>query len=86
MLLNITEFIQIKAEFIVSGALTVNFTTHWANSADDKLMIFSYFLQKTGFDISFKVSPFKTICMECQNAFFGGEKKEKYFKMSSAVA
>ena len=47
--------------------------TLWANSADDKL-VFSYFSQKTGFDISCKLSPQETICMKCQILFFGGEK------------
>ena len=29
--------------------------------------IFSFFSQKTGFDISCKLSPLETICMKCQN-------------------
>ena len=40
------------------------------------------FSQKTGFDISCKLSPKETICMKCQILFFGKNKK-KYFKMSS---
>ena len=52
----------------------LTFTTLWAFSADDRLMIFSYFSQKTGFDISCKLFPF----------FCFLEKKEKYFKMLSA--
>ena len=47
----------------------------WANSADDKLMMFSYFSQKTGSDISCKLSPLETICMKCQNQFSGKNKK-----------
>ena len=55
--------------------------TLWANSVDDKVMIFSYFSQKMGIDISCKLSPLKeTIHMKCQIPFSG----EKYFKMSSA--
>ena len=42
---------------------TLSSTTLWANSADDKLMIFSYFSQKIGFDISCKLS------LKCQNLF-----------------
>ena len=42
------------------------FITIWANSADDKLMTFFHFPHKTGFDISCKLSPLKTTCMECQ--------------------
>ena len=30
---------------------------------------FSYFYQKTGFDISCKLSPLETICMKCQILF-----------------
>ena len=41
-----------------------------AHSADDKLIVFLFF-QKTGFDISCKVSPLETICMKCQNLFSG---------------
>ena len=35
-------------------------------SADDNLNYFPNFLQKTGFDISCKLSPSETICMQCQ--------------------
>ena len=45
------------------------------NFYHDKLVIFSYFSQKTGFDISCKLSPLETICMKCQNLFFGKNKK-----------
>ena len=38
-------------------------------SADDILKYFSYFSQKTGFDISCKLSPKETICMKCQILF-----------------
>ena len=47
----------------------VTFTTLWANSAIDKLMIFLFSFQKTGFDISCKLSPMETICMKCQILF-----------------
>ena len=55
----------------------------WANSADNKLMIFFIFSQKIGFDISGKLSPRETICMKCQS-LFSWEKSEKYFKKLSA--
>ena len=51
-------------------ALTI--TTLWANSADDRLMVFSYFSQKIDFDIS-----------KCQS-LFSGRNMKKYFKMLSA--
>ena len=46
--------------------LYLTLTTLLANSADDKLACFSYFSQKTGFDISCRLSP---ICMKCQILF-----------------
>ena len=47
------KFQVITARDIVLNALT--YTTLWANSADDKLMIFSLFFQKIGIDISCKL-------------------------------
>ena len=44
--------------YLNSGDLGLTFTTLWTNSADNKLTtFFSYFSQKTGFDISCKLSP-----------------------------
>ena len=40
-------------------------------SANDILKYFSYFSQKTGFDIACKVFPMETICMKCQFLFSG---------------
>ena len=42
-------------------------TTNW--------WYFSYSSQKTGFDISCKLSPLETVCMKCQNLFSGKNKK-----------
>ena len=47
-------------------------TTPLANLADDKLSIFSYFSQKTGFEMSGKLSP---TCMKCKNLFSWKNKK-----------
>ena len=41
---------------------------------------FSYFSQKTGSDISCKLSPLKTVCMKCQNLFSGKKKIRKIFQ------
>ena len=38
-------------------------------------IFFLFFLQKIGFDISCKLSPLETICMESQNLFSGENKK-----------
>ena len=54
----------------------------WAQfSADDILKYFSYFSQKTGFDISRKLSPQETICMKWQSLFVWKNKKicNKFF-------
>ena len=53
----------------------LTFTTLWANSADDKLVIFFLFCQKTGFYISCKLSPMETICIKCLILFSGKNKK-----------
>ena len=44
-------------------------------SADNILKYFSFVSQKTGFDISCKLSPMETICIKCQIQFFGKNKK-----------
>ena len=57
---------------------------HWDTltvtiSADEKLVIlFSYFSQSIGFDISCKVSPYETICMQFQSLF--SRENNKIFK------
>ena len=43
---------------------------------------FSYFSQKTGFDIPCKLSPMETICMKCQILF--SEKNKKKINLLSA--
>ena len=53
----------------------LTFTNHWANFAITNWWYFSYFFQKTGFDILCKLSPLETICMKCQNLFSGKMKK-----------
>ena len=52
-------------------------------SADSILKYFSYFPQKTGFDISCKLSPLETICMKCQTCFWG-KIREKIYQLPSA--
>ena len=44
---------------------------------------FSYFSQKTGFNISCKMSPLETICMKC-NILFPGKIKKNIGNVSSA--
>ena len=44
---------------------------------------FSYFSQKTGFDISCKLSQLETICMKCQ-ILFSGKNKKNITNLSSA--
>ena len=57
--------------------------SHLANSADDKLMIFSPFFRENNFYISYILSPMETICMKCQY-LFSVKIRKKYFKISSA--
>ena len=58
----------------------LTFTALWANSADDKFVIF---FQKVGLDISCKLSQMETFCMKCQ-ILFSGKNKRTNFKMLSA--
>ena len=60
--------------FVIFCFLFLSFTTLWANSGDNKLMTFFLVFQKTGFEISCKLSPLETICMKCQNLFSGKNK------------
>ena len=55
-------------------------------SADDILKCFSYFSQKTGFDISCKLSPLETICMNCQILFSGKTRKNIISLVSAELA
>ena len=48
-----------------------------------QMIIFFFFFQKIGFDISCKLSPKETICMEFQS-LFSWKNKKNYFKMTSA--
>ena len=54
-------------------------------SADDMLKFFSYFFQKTGFDISCKLSPMETICMKSQ-FLFSVKNKENINLLSAELA
>ena len=73
----------LEAEFSTWVSLSHNQHLHmtkrlalWVKfSADDILKYFSYFSQKTGFDISCKLSPLETICMKCQILFWGKIRK-----------
>ena len=47
---------------------------------------FFYFFQKTGSDISCKLSPVETICMKCQNLFSGENKKNIIYLSSAELA
>ena len=47
----------------------------WVKFSDDTLKYVSYFSEKTGFDISCKLSPIETFCMKCPILFSGKNKK-----------
>ena len=55
-------------------------------SADNILKHFSYFSQKTGFDISQKLSLMETICMKCQVLFPAKNKKNITDLLSAELA
>ena len=57
-------------------SMSLNITTLWANSADDKLVIYFIISHKTGFEISY----WETICMKCQILVFLGENKKNISK------
>ena len=54
----------------------------WLIQYDELMIFFSYFSQKTGLDISDKLS-IGDNCVKCQ-ILFSGKNKKKHFKMSSA--
>ena len=56
--------------YLINFYLLLTVTTLLSNLAD-KFIIFSYFSQKTGIDILYKLSPLETICMKCQILFSG---------------
>ena len=62
--------------------MKLTFTTLWANLADDTLLIFSYFVQKAGFDISCKLSQVVTICMKC-HILFSEKNLSKWYLMKN---
>ena len=59
------------------GKVSLNLITVWANSADDKFIIFFLFFSANSFDISCILSPKETICIKCQNLFSEKKKKKK---------
>ena len=63
--------------------ILTNFTTLLTNSAADRLIIFSCFSPRTGFDVSCKLSLMEIICMKCQ-ILFSGKNKKTYFRMLCA--
>ena len=60
-------------ENILSSILKIS--TLGKISADDILKYLLYFSQKTGFDMSCKLSPMETICMKFRILFSGENKK-----------
>ena len=58
----------------------------WVKISADILEYFSYFSQKTGFDITCKLSPMETICMQCQNLFSGKNKKNIIIAFGKEIA
>ena len=61
--------------YIDSLLYELTLTTQWADSADDKLVIFFLFFLENRSDTSCKLSPKETICMKCQIPFSRKNKK-----------
>ena len=55
-----------------------------ADSEDDNLIFFSYFVMKIGLVVSCKSPPKEIICMKCQIQSSDTNEKKTYFKNSSA--
>ena len=53
-------------------------------SRRDFEIFFYYFSQKTGFDLSGKLSPLETIRMKCHSLFSGEKKEENIINLLSA--
>ena len=75
-------YLKLIFSFDVSGDVVKKKTNGRASlnrsfSADDISKYFSNFSQKTGFDISYKLSPIATACMKCQFLFSEKKKKKK---------
>ena len=51
------------------------FTSHWATSEDDNLMIFSYFAQKTGFEIYANCLRWRQFARNVKSCFLGKIRK-----------
>ena len=60
----------------------LTFITLWLIQQTTNWWYFSWLSQKTGFDISCKLSPMETICLKCQ-ILFSVENKKKYVNMST---
>ena len=65
-------------------SLTFTFTALWANSADDKLLIFFLFFIENRFWHFMKTVSRgeETVCMKCQSPFYGEKKIRKIFNKS----
>ena len=72
------HFLQVSMFYSTYCMANLNALTLWVKfSADNILKYFTYFSQKTGFDISCK------ICMKCQ-ILFSGKNKKNTINLSSA--
>ena len=73
------------ADFL--GVLKVKYWACWVKFSEDNLLkYFSYFSQKTGFDILCRLSPLKTICMKCRILFFLGKIKKDISLSSNKIS
>ena len=72
---------RVLSLIIVTEKKLVNLTALWADSADDKLMIFFSFSHKIDHGISRRLSPSLGENLHEMAVCFLGNNKKKYFKM-----
>ena len=76
LLENFFECMEVDKFSYCCFGILISLYTLWANAADDKLELFSYFSKETKFDISCKLFPQETVFMKCQILFCRKIKKK----------
>ena len=80
--LRVTQTIPKSAELVLTLSTLGKISSRQHFEIYIHVYIFFYFSQKTGFDISCKLSPMETICMKCL-ILFSGKNQKNITKLSS---
>ena len=78
---DIVSFEQLGREIYVYDRINLKCSACWVKYAEDEFL--KYFPQKTGLNISHKLSPIETIDVKCQ-ILFSGKNKKNAINISSA--